>query len=820
MGSAAEAATATRGHRIVLVLLAIAATACGPPAPDQLYAQADQYRKQDELKLALAAADDGFRREPSWRFRILKADILLASRRAKDALNVLDAPQDSITPEQRARISVDRALAAYLLADFAGAQTELDHARALAAPLRSPPLDADIALRQSAIQIRQGRLAEADATLRDVLKIAANLNDAYLTGAAAGNLGVMFMNQSRYEEAVYWLDRARASFEALRSSSGIARATGNLGWCYHRLGDDEKALAYLRQAQAGFHAAGNRHDEQIWLGNIGDVFLTAGDDPQAASAFQQALALARDIGDQYWMAMWLSDLATVSISRKDFDAAQRYNDEAIEIRRRNPSNPYGFYPRLNQAMIAAGRKDFTQAEQLYRAEIASPSDDQTPGLEAESGLADLLIQKGEMPRAAVEFRAAIARIEQQRVGLKQDESKLSYLSSLIRFYQHYVDFLVSQNQPEKALEAAEASRARLLEERLGGSRERPLDLNALRNLAARSHAVLVSYWLAPERSFVWTISARGVEMHTLPAEKEIGLLVERYGGFIQNLRDPLDSESPTGRRLAKILLGPIDADRIIVVPDRALHSLNFETLPDPKDASHYLIDRVTVEIAPSLESLLHATGAAPAESSMLVIGDPEPAADEYPRLPYAGKEIDLIAQGIPSARRVVLQGAAAYPAAYRESDPSRFGWIHFAAHAASNAEDPLDSALILSRRDAGYTLTARDIMHLPLHADLVTLSACRSAGSRTYSGEGLVGLAWAFLRAGAKNVVAGLWDVTDMSTASLMADFYTQMENGAPPADALRSAKRKLIHSQTAYRKPFYWAPFQLYTGSPATREH
>jgi CHAT domain-containing protein len=162
----------------------------------------------------------------------------------------------------------------------------------------------------------------------------------------------------------------------------------------------------------------------------------------------------------------------------------------------------------------------------------------------------------------------------------------------------------------------------------------------------------------------------------------------------------------------------------------------------------------------------------------------------------------------------VLEGARAYPAAYRDNDPSKFSFIHFAAHAAANRESPLDSALILSRHDSGYTLSARDVMNVPLNAELVTLSACRSAGARAYSGEGPVGLSWAFLRAGARNVVAGLWDVNDLSTASLMADFYGRLTAGAAPADALRKAKLALAHSTGVYRKPFYWGPFQLYTGS------
>jgi CHAT domain-containing protein len=77
-----------------------------------------------------------------------------------------------------------------------------------------------------------------------------------------------------------------------------------------------------------------------------------------------------------------------------------------------------------------------------------------------------------------------------------------------------------------------------------------------------------------------------------------------------------------------------------------------------------------------------------------------------------------------------------------------------------------------------------------------------------------VGLSWAFLRAGARSVVAGLWDVTDRSTAELIADFYNQLAHNVPPVDALRHAKLTLLHGGKAYQKPFYWGPFQLYAGT------
>jgi len=96
----------------------------------------------------------------------------------------------------------------------------------------------------------------------------------------------------------------------------------------------------------------------------------------------------------------------------------------------------------------------------------------------------------------------------------------------------------------------------------------------------------------------------------------------------------------------------------------------------------------------------------------------------------------------------------------------------------------------------------------------VSISACYGSGSRSYSGEGLVGLSWAFLRAGARNVVSALWEANDASTPKLMDSMYTGIGNGDNPAAALHKAKLALLHSDSVYRRPFYWAPFQLYTGS------
>jgi len=95
------------------------------------------------------------------------------------------------------------------------------------------------------------------------------------------------------------------------------------------------------------------------------------------------------------------------------------------------------------------------------------------------------------------------------------------------------------------------------------------------------------------------------------------------------------------------------------------------------------------------------------------------------------------------------------------------------------------------------------------------VSACRSAGARAYAGEGLVGFSWAFLRAGARRVVAGLWDVDDQSTAALMDRLYAGLATGVRPAAALRDAKLSLIRAGGRTAAPYNWAAFELFTTSP-----
>jgi CHAT domain-containing protein len=263
----------------------------------------------------------------------------------------------------------------------------------------------------------------------------------------------------------------------------------------------------------------------------------------------------------------------------------------------------------------------------------------------------------------------------------------------------------------------------------------------------------------------------------------------------------------------------------MVLADGALSQLNFETLivPEAGDSApaHYWIEDATLMAAPSLSMLAGAKPEHTTSRNLLLLGDAVSPSEDYPELPYASTEMQQIEKHFGSSDAVVFGRAQATPSAYLTSDPAHFSYIHFVSHGVASRTDPLDSAIILSRAaspsastsaEDSFKLYAREVMRHPIDARLVTISACYGSGTRAYAGEGLVGLSWAFLRAGAHNVVGALWEASDESSPRLMDSMYQGLQDGKSPDAALRDAKLTLLHSANKFRKPYFWAPFQIYT--------
>ena len=675
----------------------------------------------------------------------------------------------------------------------------------------------------------EGDSASAEEFYRRSVLFARAHDDLFLESTAFLNLGAESLAQGRFDEAI---DRSQAAYQAARTIGAHAvepLAQGNVGWACYRLGDADKALDLFLQAENRAGEIQDFVDQGVWLTDAGYVYMDAGNVLLAQQSFQQALTIEQKVNSREHIYNALRVLARLGVQTNGLDKAAQYADQARQLARESGIHSDELYPMLVQGQVAAQRRDTAQARQLFAAVEHDKACPVFLKWEAQHSLAQLYEHQNQAAAADRQFRAALATFEAARATVRREDFQLSFLANAARIYDDYVHFLVAQGKTEQALRWADYSRARTLSQGLGllskegvhsgASQIVSPALNA-QSLPRRANGTILFYWLGQKQSYLWTITSQAIRLFRLPPGPEIEAIVRRYRGALNGPENILES-SDDGRTLYRILIRPAQSflrrnSRVFVLADGELNNLNFETLIVGTPKPHFWIEDADVINSSSLRVLSASlTATNHPRPRLLLVGDSISPNKDYPELPKAADQMDSVARHFPSAQCRVYRREQATPSAYLQSNPEQFSYIHFVAHGIASRLSPLDSAIVLSKEPANpdsFKLYARDITQHPIRAQLVTISACYGAGERRYSGEGLVGLAWAFLRAGSRNVIAALWEATDVSTDQLMDRFYRELGGGATPDAALRTAKLAMLQGGR-FRNPFYWAAFQLFTG-------
>ena len=190
------------------------------------------------------------------------------------------------------------------------------------------------------------------------------------------------------------------------------------------------------------------------------------------------------------------------------------------------------------------------------------------------------------------------------------------------------------------------------------------------------------------------------------------------------------------------------------------------------------------------------------------------AAGGLPRLSASGDEVREVARYSPGVAVVRLRKDASE--AWLKKEPlAPFEVIHLATHALVDESSLARTSLALAPGggEDGF-LSPSDLAALRLNADLVVLSACRTAGGVMVAGEGMQGLTTPLIEAGARAVVATQWRIGDKTTVRLVDDFYSGLGRGLPVAEALRGAKLAAIRRGAPAAE---WAAFTV-VGDPLVR--
>ncbi len=814
-------------------------------SPEQLYSKAESDRQHGRLIDSQAEAESGYKRfrtsnlEWAGMFRILELRSMMTragSSYRSILLQIDNTPLEVFANcDLLARKALLQAFAYSKLGDQTASAAKMRQAE-VACSRPGDALAVELATMRGHLS---GTWKESERYYRLALAGAQRQGDRFAEAGALNNLAVAMEGREHYDESISYAENSLAISRSQGYELYVEKAEGVLAFDHFKLGDFDEAMRLLREWDQKARALDVGSDIIRCENNLGLVYEELGQLDRAENSYREALTNARQQEDQEQTIVALAELSYVSIRSGKWGQAEDFTNQALDLARKGHNLPMEFEALLAQGLISAQHGDQETAERVLIKVTRDPQQDYVSAIWGAQGeLANLYAKEDKIPAAQAEYQVALNTVRNARCSVHQEELRLPFFANATRVYNNYIDFLVQQGKIAEALRTADESRALTLAEGLGIEGKKCLASEAAldpQRTARDAKATILFYWLGAEHSYLWAVAPDRLKIYPLPAAAQIDSAVEAYRKALVGSRDVLQTGDTSGATLYQTLVAPADeffhtdtrmmGQRVIVIADGSLSGINFETLIAPQPHPHYWIEDVCVENSSSLRLLAAGLDKHVLNGGrLLLIGNPVPPSEGgFEPLPNAPIEMQNVKKYFPATGQVVFEKTGSTPAAYIGSHPEQFAYIHFVAHGVASLTDPLESAVVLSPspatgppqgKDGGYKLYARDVMIHPLKAELVTVSTCKGAGVRAYTGEGLVGLSWAFLHAGAHHVIGALWDVSDESTPQLMGAMYGELVKGSPPDEALRTAKLSLLHSSAPFHKPYYWAPFQLYTGS------
>lgn len=371
-----------------------------------------------------------------------------------------------------------------------------------------------------------------------------------------------------------------------------------------------------------------------------------------------------------------------------------------------------------------------------------------------------------------------------------------------------------------------------------------ISLSHFRKVIGNSRT-LVSFYVGPAVSYRWVVSGSEVTVKRLPGRQVIDDLVDRFRADVRN--GAPGSVSAAGRQLYPVLFDgvPMNPRRWLLALDGKLFEAPLAALATGIDggAPRYLIEDVVLETTPGAWAVGN-TPLVPASGPFIAVGDPvyntadgriggQPDlitrtarvfrggsnATQLPRLVGSATEVAECARAWGADDSVLLTGTSANSRELRQALDNSPAVIHIAAHFLQG-DDEERTVIALSLRPGAHpptldVLTPADVATFHVNGSLVVLSGCSSGVGRIQAGAGLLGLARAWLSAGARAVVSSAWPVPDDS-GELFQDFYRRLRAAADrgdslaPAEALERAQIDMLRSGTWRSSPSYWAAYGL----------
>ena len=699
------------------------------------------------------------------------------------------------------------------------------------------------------------------------LEIAKELGIRNSEGAAYGNLGNSYLRLGDLKQAIHCHERFLQISKEIENKAGEGAAYDNLGNDYNSLGDFKKAKKYHELSAKIAKKVGNKPEEGIAYGNLGNDYHNLKNFQKAIHFHELSLKVSKEVGDRSSEGRAYGNLGNDYLSLGDFEKAIRHHESHLEISKEvgDRYQEGSAYSNLGNAYHAL--EDFKKSIHYYELQlkIAKEAGDVVREGVACHNVGRIFESQGSLLDALTFYQSSVKLLNGVRTRLHlEDEWKINMRHLYQNVYTRLWCVLLKQGKVIEGLSAVEQGRTQaltdLMEYHYGLT---PSDNDFCTSDEAivgklshiQSNAIFIA--LNNQQLVSWFIQ-RGeiVEIHTKEASDEylsdattffqslmktaladIGVraelkcedrsLDEKEDENLENERSdhthsrPGNLQSSSLRSLYGIILGPfadsIDGDEIIIVPEGPLWLVPYAALTDAN--SKYLSESFRIRVIPSLTSLKLISDC-PADyhhkSGALLVGDPLvegiilPNGRTLQQLPFAKEEVEMIGRILDN---VPLTGTGATKDEVLKR-LSSVALVHIAAHGRMETGEialaPNPSRETKVPKEEDYLLKMSDVLKTKLRARLVVLSCCHS-GRGEIKADGVVGIARAFLGAGARSVLVSLWAINDEATLEFMKSFYQNLLGGRSASEALNRAMKSMRESdELELGEVKHWAPFVL----------
>lgn len=363
----------------------------------------------------------------------------------------------------------------------------------------------------------------------------------------------------------------------------------------------------------------------------------------------------------------------------------------------------------------------------------------------------------------------------------------------------------------------------------------PYSIEEIQRKLLGNNNVLIEFSVSENRIYAFVLSDASLKTHMID-RNSISRQIEELNQ-LKNLE--FEEFKSVSHVIFNELISPFYSDlkdkNIIIIPDRELYSVNFESLIKNQDGENfselsylikdheisYLLSTSTSnqfiekKKKDSKNGLFIAPGFTDQMKQSYISDHPNqaPIQSQLIRQPFSLLTAELASNMVKGS---FYQQTEAQESLFYEN-ASDFEILHLATHGEVDNAYPMNSHLYMAYPNESDSANQDGIIHafeiygLQLQAELAVLSACNTGSGKFQDGEGLISLAHSFLHAGCSAVLMSMWEIDEKTSSEILMDFYKNLTNGESKSASLRSAKLSFLEqSPPELAHPYYWAGLGL----------